>query len=235
MDIMIFTGVLLLGGLINFIKEVDTKTVIRLAGIYIFFAWVSVVYTWIFYFAGVNDADMQKVLSVFLQIISLIMYGTLGYLAGYITLNFQEMTGKAESEGLQRIIRKTLLAVSIVVANTFLVVTLGKSLYQPFIVTFFRQSCYAAWFVYLIMIAEPLGSLGILFHFRLKTGPLATACLMLLMLGAVYTHWHNKDPFPDYYAAVMEFITLSLLQALYYIERQAFSKRKIPVNANPNK
>ena len=87
MDIMIFTGVLLLGGLINFIKEVDTKTVIR-----IFIAWVSIIYTWIHLFIGINDADLQKVLSVFLQIISLIMNGMLGYLAAYIALNFQELT-----------------------------------------------------------------------------------------------------------------------------------------------
>ena len=186
MDIMIFTGVLLLGGLINFVKEVDTKTVIRISGIYIFIAWVSVVYTWIYYFTGINDADLQKVLSIFLQLISLIMFGTLGYLAAYIALNFQELTEQAENAALQRIIRKTLRAVSIAIANTFMVITLGKSLTDHNMLAFFRQSCYAVWFLYFIMGAEPLGAIGILFHSKLRTGPMATLGLIVVMLAAVY-------------------------------------------------
>ena len=220
MDIMIFTGVLLLGGLINFIKEVDTKTAIRISGIYIFIAWVSVVYTWIYYFTGVNDADLQKVLSIFLQLISLIMYGTLGYLAAYIALNFQELTQQAENAALQRIIRKTLWAVSIAIANTFMVVTLGKSLHEHNMLVFFRQSCYAVWFLYFIIGAEPLGAIGILFHSKLRTGPLATLGLIVVMIGAVTTHLYYHDPFSDFYEAIIQLINLSLLLLIYYYERQ---------------
>jgi hypothetical protein len=227
MDIMIFTGVLLLGGLINFIKEVDTKTVIRISGIYIFIAWVSVVYTWIYYFTGVNDADLEKVLSIFLQFISLIMYGTLGYLAAYIALNFEELTELAENKALQRIIRKTLRAVSIAIANTFMVVTLGKSLNQPFMLTFFRQSCYAVWFLYFIMGAEPLGAIGILFHSKLKTGPLATWGLIIVMLGALITHLYYHDPFSDLHEAIIQLINLSLLLLIYYYERRNDKKHPL--------
>ena len=227
MDIMIFTGVLLLGGLFNFIKEVDTKTVLRISGMYIFIAWVSVLYTWIFYFTGVNDADLQKVLSIFLQIINLIMYGTLGYLAAYIALNFQELTEQAENAALQRIIRKTLRAVSIAIANTFMVVTLGKSFHMPFMMAFFRQSCYAVWFLYFIMGAEPLGAIGILFHSKLKTGPLATLGLIIVMLGAVTSHLYYHDPFSASYEAFIQLINLSLLLLIYYYERQSNKKHPL--------
>lgn len=227
MDIMIFTGVLLLGGLINFIKEVDTKTVIRISGIYIFIAWVSIIYTWIHLFIGINDADLQKVLSVFLQIISLIMNGMLGYLAAYIALNFQELTEQSHDAALQRIIHKTLRAVSIAIANTFMVVTLGKSFNMPYMLAFFRQSCYAVWFLYFVMGAEPLGAIGILFHSRLKTGPLATFGLIIVMLGAVYTHLHNHDPFSDSYEAIIQLINLSLLLLIYYYERQTSKKNSL--------
>ncbi len=227
MDIMIFTGVLLLGGLINFLKEVDTKTVIRISGVYIFIAWVSVVYTWIFYFTGVNDADLQKVLSIFLQFISLIMYGTLGYLAAYIALNFQELTEQSENDALQRIIHKTLRAVSIAIANTFMVVTLGKSIQEPNMLVFFRQSCYAVWFLYFIMGAEPLGAIGILFHSKLKTGPLATLGLIIVMLGAVATHLYYHDSLSDSYESIIQLINLSLLLLIYYYERQ--TNRKHPL------
>jgi len=218
---MIFTGVLLLGGLFNFIKEVDTKTVIRISGIYIFIAWVSVIYTWIFYFTGVNDADLQKVLSIFLQLISLIMFGTLGYLAAYIALNFQELTARSENAALQRIIHKTLRAVSIAIANTFMVVTLGKSIQEHNMLVFFRQSCYAVWFLYFIMGAEPLGAIGILFHSKLKTGPLATLGLIIVMLGAVATHLYYHDSFSDSYEAIIQLINLSLLLLIYHYERQS--------------
>ena len=227
MDIMIFTGVLLLGGLINFIKEVDTKTVIRISGIYIFIAWVSVIYTWIYYFTGVNDADLQKVLSIFLQIINLIMYGTLGYLAAYIALNFHELSEQAENAALQRIISKTLRAVSIAIANTFMVVTLGKSFNEHNMLAFFRQSCYAVWFLYLIMGAEPLGAIGILFHSKLKTGPLAALGLILVMLVAVSTHVYYHDPFSDFYEALVQLINLSLLLLIYYYERQSDKKHPL--------
>ena len=227
MDIMIFTGVLLLGGLINFLKEVDTKTVIRISGIYIFIAWVSVVYTWIFYFTGVNDADLQKVLSIFLQLISLIMFGTLGYLAAYIALNFQELTEQAENAALQRIIRKTLRAISIAIANTFMVVTLGKTLTDHNMLAFFRQSCYAVWFLYFIMGAEPLGAIGILFHSRLRTGPMATLGLIVVMLGAVTTHLYYHDPFSDFYEAIIQLINLSLLLLIYYYEKR--NDKKYPL------
>jgi hypothetical protein len=224
---MIYTGTLLLGGLLNFIKEVDTKTVIRIAGIYIFIAWVAVIYTWIHLFIGINDADLQKVLGTFLQIIDLIMYGTLGYLAAYIALNFQQLTEQAENAALQRIIRKTLRAVSIAIANTFMVVTLGKSLNMPYMPVFFKQSCYAIWFLYLIMGAEPLGAIGILFHSKLKTGPLATFGLIIVMLGAVYTHLHNHDPFSDSYEAFIQLTNLSLLLLIYYYEKQASKKHPL--------
>lgn len=224
MDIIIFAGTLLLGGLFNFLKEVDTKTVIRITGIYIFIAWVSVIYTWINLFAGINDADLQKVVGAFLQIIDLIMYGTLGYLAAYIALNFQQLTEQAERAALQRIIGKTLRAVSITIANTFMVVTLDKSLSMPYMLVFFKQSCYAIWFLYFIMGAEPLAAIGILFHSKLKTGPLAAFGLMIVMLVAVYTHIHHHDPVSASFEAFIQLANLSLLLLIYYYEKQAGKK-----------
>lgn len=224
---MIYAGTLLLGGLLNFLKEIDTKTVIRVAGIYIFIAWVSVIYTWIHLFIGVSDADLQKVLGTFLQIIDLIMYGTLGFLAAYLALNFRQLTEYGENAALQRIIRKTLRAVSISVANTFMVVTLGKSLHMPYMLTFFKQSCYAIWFLYLVMGAEPLGAIGILFHSKLKTGPLATFGLIIIMMAAVYVHLRNDDPFSDSFEAFIQLINLSLLLLIYYYEKQAGKKHPL--------
>lgn len=200
MDIMIFTGMLLLGGLVNFIKELDTKSVSRIAGIYIFIVMVTVAYTWIFFFAGMEDPDLFKVLSIFLQIIGVIVHGTLGYLAAYIALNFHPLADRDDHAALYRIIRLTLRAISISIANSFIAATVGKSLNMPYMSTFFIQSGYTSWFLYLVMAAESLGAFGILVHFKLKTGYLAAGGLIIIMLGAIYTHLHNHDPFSESYA-----------------------------------
>jgi hypothetical protein len=131
---------------------------------------------------------------------------------------------------LQRIIRKTLRAVSIAIANTFMVVTLGKSLNEHNMLAFFRQSCYAVWFLYFIMGAEPLGAIGILFHSKLKTGPLAALGLIIVMLGAVITHLYYHDPLSDFYEAIVQLINLSVLLLIYYYERQN-DKKNPPVPA----
>jgi hypothetical protein len=71
------------------------------------------------------------------------------------------------------------------------------------------------------MAAETAGAIGVLTNFRLRLGPAATICLMVVMLGAVYTHWHNGDPFSDSYPAVAQLMTGSLLLFLYSRNRNA--------------
>lgn len=221
---MIFTGMLLLGGLLNFIKEVDIKSARRIAGIYIFIVVVASLYSWIFHFVGIKDVDLQKVIGIFLKIMHIIANAVLGYLATYILLNFQQSDDQAENEGLKNIICLTRWAASVLIANTFILATVGKSQNMAYMFGFFRQSGYAIWFLYLIMMAESLGALGILFHYKLKTGPLAALGLMVIMLGAIYTHLHNRDPFSDSYAAVIQLINLALLLFVYYFEKQVGKK-----------
>jgi hypothetical protein len=224
MDIMIFTGMLLLGGLLNFIKEVDIKSARRIAGIYIFIVVVASLYTWIFHFVGIKDADLLKVIGIFLKIMHIIANAVLGYLATYVSLNFQQSDDQAENEGFKNVTRLTRWAVSILIANTFILATVGKSQNMGYMFGFFSQSGYANWFLYFIMAVEPLGALGILFHYKLKTGPLAALGLIMIMLGAIYTHLHNHDPFSDSYTAVIELINLALLLFVYYFEKQVGKK-----------
>jgi putative oxidoreductase len=227
MDIMIFTGTLLFGGLLNFIKEVDIKSARRIAGVYIFIALVASIYTWInyFVFVSIKDTDLLKVLSVSLKIINIIAHIILGYLISYIILNFQQQNYQPDNESSKKVIYLTRWAISILLANTFIIATAGKSHAMGYMLDFFRQSGYANWFLYFIMTAEPLGALGILLHNKLKTGPLATCGLTMIMLGAVYTHLNNHDPFSDSYAAVIQLINLSLLLFLYYFETHINKKK----------
>jgi uncharacterized membrane protein YphA (DoxX/SURF4 family) len=120
---------------------------------------------------------------------------------------------------LKAIVRTTLWAVSITIANSFLVAMVGKLQNMPYMIGFFRQSGYSVGFLYFIMAAETACALNILLHFRLKTGIYASLGLMLIMLGAIYTHLHNRDPFSDSYAAISELISLGLILLIYYFEK----------------
>jgi uncharacterized membrane protein YphA (DoxX/SURF4 family) len=140
-------------------------------------------------------------------------------LSGFLVVNIA--TGRNRST---KIISATLWGISILTGNSFILATAGKAQHMNEMVSFFTTSGYAIWFLYFIMSAEAFGGLGVLLHFKLRTGPLAAAGLALIMLGAVYTHWHNNDPFSDSYAAVGQFINLSLMLMLYYFEQQANRK-----------
>ena len=226
MQVLTFIGVIILGGLLNFVLKPGAKIVYKLAVSYLFLALLVSACMWVFYFAGIKNAVIIKAISFVMSWGGVLGRILLGYLVVYISLALKSSLPEENMRFLRRLIRTTLIAVSIITGNAFIIATAGKITYLGQMLDFFKQSGYAPWFLYFIMVAEPLGGLGILFHFTLKTGPLATACLMFLMLGAVYTHWHNKDPFSDSYAAVMQFITMSLLLLLYYSEKRAAIKPK---------
>ncbi|HTE01865.1 MAG TPA: DoxX family protein [Mucilaginibacter sp.] len=221
MQLQIFIGMVILGGLLNFIKEPNERYVRGIALGYLWLALLLSLTAWVFYFAGIKN-------TIILGMLSLIMSwgGALGHLAlGYLIVNvlvaLKSKDNSYDNYQLKNMIRPTLWGISILVGNSFIIATTGKAQHMAEMLTFFNTSGYANWFLYFIMTAEALGGLGVLLHFKLKTGPLAAAGLMLIMLGAVYTHWHNHDPFSDSYAAVGQLINLSLLHILYYSQQQA--------------
>jgi hypothetical protein len=226
MQVLIFIGIIILGGLLNFVLKPGAKIVYKLAIAYLFLALLVSVCMWVFYFAGIKNVLILKAISFVMTWGGMLGHILLGYLLTYILLAVKSHLPEENMWSVRQLIRTTLIAISIITGNAFIIATAGKITYLGQMLDFFKQSGYAAWFLYFIMVAEPLGGLGILFHFTLKTGPSATVCLMFIMLGAAYTHWHNKDPFSDSYAAVMQFITLSLLLVLYYSEKQAAIKPK---------
>lgn len=221
MDVLILIGILLLGGLFNFIKELDIRSASRLAGIYIFITVVAAIYSWIHYFVGSGDAELLKVLNVFLQILNGLAHTLLGYLTAYIMLDFQQSARHNENEGIKNVIRSTRRAISVSIASTFILAVAGKMQNLAFMLDFFRLSGYANRFLYFMISAELLGALAILLHYKFKTGRMAVWGLIMMMLGAVFTHLHKHDPFSDSFAAVIRLIDLSLLLLVYYFEKKA--------------
>lgn len=224
MDILIFIGLLILSGLLNFIWEPDARIVHSLAKVYLLLAIILSAAVWIFYFAGVKNDLIISWLKYLLEWGGYLGHIVLGYLLVNILISSKSENDQPGNHLLKKIIGTTMWGLSILIGNSFIVATVGKSTNIGYMIDFFRQSGYATWFLYFIMTAETAGAFGILLHFRLKTGIWAALGLILIMLGAVYTHWHNKDPFSDSYAAIAQVLNLALIIALYYFEKQVGSK-----------
>jgi putative oxidoreductase len=224
MDILIIIGLLILGCLINSIWEPGFRPANRVARAYLVLNAILAVVVWLFYFAGIKSSATLKVLDTLLHYGGYVSRLLLGFLAGNILFKFWLKDTMPNSQGLKTIVRTTLWGISIAIGNSFMVATVGKSMNMSYMAGFFKQSGYALWFLYFIMAAESAGAVGVLLHFKLKTGPLASIGLMLIMFGAIYTHWHNHDQFSDSYAAVSQLINLSIILFLYYLEKQVTPK-----------
>jgi hypothetical protein len=219
MDILIILGLLILGCLLNLIWEPGFGPASIVAKVYLALSVTLAGMIWLFYFTGIKNTTVLNALSFSMRYGGYLSRLILGFLAGNILFKVWLKDTFKDCSGLKAIVRITLWAVSITIANSFLVATLGKSQNISYMIGFFKQSGYAVWFLYFIMAAESLCALGILLHFKLRTGIYATMGLMLIMLGAIYTHLHNRDPFSDSYAAISELISLMLILLIYYFER----------------
>jgi uncharacterized membrane protein YphA (DoxX/SURF4 family) len=232
MQVVWYLILLVVGGLLNFVFKPKGAFVYSVASVYIFLALLISVSLWLFYFAGIKNAFITGALSFVLNWAPHAGHLMLGYLTTYILLASRVNNVLDDNYQLKKIMRSTLWGVSILTCNAFILSTIGKAENMAYMMTFFKASGYANWFLYFIMAAETLGGLGVLLHFKLKTGPLAAAGLFLIMAGAVCTHWHNGDPFSDSYAAVSHLITLSIMLFIYYLQQRADSLPAITTTAN---
>jgi hypothetical protein len=108
-------------------------------------------------------------------------------------------------------------ALTMVVAFTFCVASLGKAMSLTSMTEFFHQSGYSVGFLKFIVMAETFGGLGLLIPWAV--GP-ALIGLTVDMFGAVVTHIHNGDPLNDSTGAIGLLIRLVIIGALWTLRRQ---------------
>ncbi len=81
----------------------------------------------------------------------------------------------------------------------FLSTEIGKVAHMDEMRSFFTTSGYPVWFLYVVIVFETIGAVGLL----VPTVRLVAACgLAVDMVGAIVTHARNGDPFSDSYEAV---------------------------------
>jgi uncharacterized membrane protein YphA (DoxX/SURF4 family) len=99
----------------------------------------------------------------------------------------------------------TLRGLCVSTALAFLATEVGKLAHQAEMRSFFTASGYPAWFLYVVIAVETIGSLGLL-EPRVR---LVAACVLALdMIGAIATHARNGDPFTDSLEAAHLLLTL---------------------------
>ena len=107
--------------------------------------------------------------------------------------------------------------ISLSVSISFLCTEIGKLGHDAEMRQFFLQSGYPVWFLYLTMLAETLGAVGLLVS---RLAVLAALGLSGIMIGAIGTHLHNRDAFSDSLEAVHLLVLLGCILVIRQLQRQ---------------
>jgi putative oxidoreductase len=85
---------------------------------------------------------------------------------------------------------------------------------------FFLVSGYAVWFLYFVIAAETIGAIGL---FISKLIIPAASGLAILMVGAIFTHYRNNDPFSDSLEAFHLLILLACILIIGLLRQKVSS------------
>jgi uncharacterized membrane protein YphA (DoxX/SURF4 family) len=170
-------------------------------------------------FVNIQYAGISAILIFVLNWGKSMSYFFIAFLIVHILKGLNSEINSSDGYSLKKIIKTTLWAIIIINGFSFIIETGYKLKNFDDLVEQFAHYGYARWFLYFIIIAETLGGIGILLHFRLKTGVPAALGLMIIMLGVVYTDWHCNNPFTYSYPAVDAFISLFLMTIIFKFEK----------------
>jgi uncharacterized membrane protein YphA (DoxX/SURF4 family) len=225
MQILIFITALMTGGLLGFFTKLNGKIDYYLSTVYIIVASFLVLNAAIVNFVNIQNAGILTVLIFVLNWGKSLSYFLIAYLMVHILKGLNSKINSSARYPLNKIIRTTLWAIIIINGFSFIIETGYKLKNFDDLVAQFAHYGYERWFLYIIIVAETLGGIGILLHFKLKTGTPAALGLMIIMLGVVYTDWHSNNPFTYSYPAVDAFISLFLMTMIFKISSTTISAR----------
>jgi uncharacterized membrane protein YphA (DoxX/SURF4 family) len=136
---------------------------------------------------------------------------------------FGYLRSRVTTEGVRSFIGSPYLlkGICITVATAFFAVEIGKSNNDAEMRKFFLESGYPVWFLYFTMAAEILGSIGL---FISRTIIPAAFGLGVIMLGAIYTHYRNHDPFSDSLEATHLLVLLACIIIISLPRRKVQSR-----------
>lgn len=220
MSILIFIVVVLAGCILGFIIKPSSQLDMPLSKFYVFVASLLILNAALVNFANIQSSGVISVLVFVLDWGKSLNFLFIGYFTIHISRVLKSKDQIESSYALNKIISTSLWAITIINGFGFIIETGYKLKNFDDLVEQFSHYGYALWFLYFIIITETLGGIGVLLHFKLKTGPLAALGLMLIMLGVVYTNWHVNDPITYSFPAIDAFMSLTLMLMLYRLEKK---------------
>ena len=130
-----------------------------------------------------------------------------------------DFRARLTSEAVRSFASSTYLLKALCLSASFFLFAaeIGKSAHDAEMRQFFWQSGYPIWFMYFLSSAETLGAIGLLVA---KTRVPAAVGLTVIMLGAIYTHYHNGDPFSDSLDAAHLLILLACIVSMSLLQRR---------------
>jgi hypothetical protein len=223
MQILIFITALIAGGLLGFFTKLNGKMDYHLSRVYIIVASILILNAAMVNFVNIQNAGLLAVLIFVLNWGRSINYLFIGYLISHILKAVNSKINPSAGYPLNKIIRKTLWAIIIFNGFSFIIETGYKLKNFDDLVDQFAHYGYKRWFLYFIIVAETLGGIGVLLHFKLKSGVPAAIGLMTIMLGVVYTDWHSNNPFSYSFPAVDALLSLFLMTMIIKMEKPAIT------------
>jgi uncharacterized membrane protein YphA (DoxX/SURF4 family) len=118
------------------------------------------------------------------------------------------------------VLRGLCLSVSV----AFLMTEIGKLAHDAEMRQFFLESGYSVWFLYFVITMETLGSIAL---FIPKLIVPAALGLIILMFGAIATHFRNGDPFSDSLEALHLLIVLICIVVIKSLKNKMDSAYKV--------
>ncbi|MDB5145335.1 MAG: DoxX family protein [Mucilaginibacter sp.] len=219
MEILIFLLLLLLGAALHWLLKLENERILQIGKGYVYLSLLIALTYWILSIPAIRSGAFNVYLKNLQTYGKYLSYVLIGFLTAYMSTAINADQRQVNIDRTWKIARLTRWGTSIFLGSIFLIATIGKMRNFDGMYVFFKESGYAKWFLYFIMTAEAVGGIGVLMHFKFKTGVWAASGLMLSMIGAIVTHWRNGDPFSDSYAAAILLTTLILLQINYYYEK----------------
>lgn len=120
-------------------------------------------------------------------------------------------------------------ALRMMIAFTFILAGIGKAFSMGPMTEFFTQSGYSIAFLKFIVIAEIVGSIGLLLPWAVVP---ALIGFSIDMLGAVITHVHNGDPLNDSTGAIGLLIRLAALGVLWMLRPKHNQQREATLSGS---
>lgn len=219
---------MILGGSLNLIFK-NTNSSLMLAKVFFFISGLLVLNAATLCFSVAANypvlADADRYCTLMWRVL-------LGYLVVYISGDgFMDLYTSVHPDK-NTIFLNTIKGLSILIAGTFLISVIKSPDHFKEMKHVFIVSGYTAGILWLVILIKIIGCMGILLHARFKMGLPAASCLLLIIIGTIYTHWHNYDPFSDSFAAVAQLFNILIIAFLYYKEGQ-FKQMKHPMHALP--